>query len=175
MYKFEYDITEQEYLQFNEYHLLNSAAGKRGLILTKCMGLIFSIVLVAAFIIAGAESGLIITETIFLAVFSIIWFVRGKKTAIKNMRKQMKKLKKENGKLYSNKGTLILDECGITDISEDKELKTPYSSITQLCVGNNALYIYFSPMMAYIIPIKLLDNIHEFQLFIESKTNLTFE
>lgn len=175
MYRFEYDITEQEYLQFNEYHLLNSAAGKRGLILTKCMGLIFSIVLVVAFIIAGAESGLIITETIFLAVFSIIWFARGKKTAIKNMRKQMEKLKKENGKLYSDKGTLIFDEYGITDISEDKELKTPYSTVTQLCIGNNALYIYFSPMMAYIVPNRLINDINEFKAFLESNTERKFK
>lgn len=175
MYRFEYYITEQEYLQFNEYHLLNSAAGKRGLILTKCMGLIFSIVLVVAFIIAGAESGLIITETIFLAVFSIIWFARGKKTAIKNMRKQMEKLKKENGKLYSDKGTLIFDEYGITDISEDKELKTPYSTVTQLCIGNNALYIYFSPMMAYIVPNRLINDINEFKAFLERSTGINFK
>ncbi len=48
MYRFEYDITVQEYMQFNEYHLLNSATGKRELLLTKCMGFIVSIVLVLA-------------------------------------------------------------------------------------------------------------------------------
>lgn len=93
------------------------------------------------------------------------------------MRKQMKKLEKENGKLYSDKGTMIFDEFGITDISEDKELKTPYSTITQLASANDALYIYFSPMMAYVVPLRHLSadcTIDEFKVFIENKTGLQF-
>ncbi len=129
-------------------------------------------------IIADAEIRLIITEAMIFSVFSIIWFMRGEKTAIKNMQKQMNKLKKENGKLYSDKGTLIFNSNGITDISEDKELKTPYSTVTQLCIGHNALYIYFSPVMAYIIPFRTINSncsVDEFKSFIESNTSLTFK
>ena len=176
MYRFEYEITEHDYMQFNEYHLLNSPSGKRTLLLTKCMGFIVSIAIIIAAGIIGNNKGQLIVNIIFLAVFSIIWFARGKRIALKSMCKQMNKLKKEKGKLYSDKGTLTFDENGITDISEDKELKTPYSTVTQLCTGNNALYIYFSPIIAYIVPVRLLDdNSDEFKTFLERKTGLTFK
>lgn len=176
MYRFNYDITEQEYMQFNEYHLLNSPSGKRTLLLTKCMGSIVSIVIIIAAGIIGNDKEQLITNIIFLAVFSIIWFATGKRIALKNMNKQLKKLEKEDGKLYSNRGTIIFDEDGITDISPDKELKTPYSTVTQICTGNGALYIYFSPIMAYIVPTRLLNNNHEeFRTFLENKTGLTFK
>lgn len=176
MYRFDYDITEQEYMQFNEYHLLNSPSGKRTLLLTKCMGFIVSIAIIIAAGIIGDDKGQLLMNAVFLAVFSIIWFARGKHIALKNMNKQLKKLKKEDGKLYSNKGTIIFDDKLITDMSEDKELKTPYSTVTKLCTGNGALYIYISPIMAFIVPTRLLNNnTEEFKTFLESKTGLKFK
>lgn len=90
----------------------------------------------------------------------------------------MNKLKKENGKLYSDKGTMVFSEDEITDISEDKELKTPYSTITQLCIGSYAIYIYLSPVMAYVLPFRIIPdntNLEEFKSFLAAKTGLTFK
>lgn len=176
MYKFEYNITEQEYADFNEYYFLNSKTGKRALLLFRCFGFIFSIMALVIFIIANAEILLIIIEAIVLTIFSIIWFITGKRVFFKKLRKTMNKMKEKEGLPYSEEGTLVLDENEITDISTNQEIKTGYSAITQLVDINNAIYIICSNSMAYIIPFRVTgtNSINEIKVFLEDKTGLRF-
>ncbi len=178
MYRFEYSITEQDYFEFNKFYMLTSKTHKRAILFYRCLGFILSLLIILIFIITNAESGFIILESICLGIFSIIWFVLGEKTYFKKLRKTINKLKKEDKLPYSEQGILIFSETEITDISPNKELKAPYSRITQLVIKNNTFYICCSGGMGYIVPFRIIpDNINVGALksFLESKTGLTFK
>lgn len=178
MYRFEYNITEQDYFAFNEFCMLNSKTHKRTILLYRCLGFILSAFVILIFIITNTESDYIKLQAIALTIFSIVWFLIGKKSYFKKIRKTLNKLKKEDKLPYSEKGILIFDEVEISDISTDKELKAPYSTVTKLVNTDNFIYILCYGGIGYIVPLRIIDNninIDEFKSFIESKTGLNFK
>ena len=178
MYRFEYDITEQDYFEFNKFYMLNSKTHKRTILIYRCLGFIISLLAILIFIVANAETGLIVLESILLGIFSILWFSFGKRTYFKKLKKQFSKLKAEDKLPYSEKGTLIFSETEITNIAPNKELKAAFSSITQLAIRNGTIYICCTGGIGYIVPFRIIPdniNIEEFKSFLENKTGLTFK
>lgn len=166
-FKFDYKISEEEYLAFNNYFMLNSPIGKKALLMTRLSGVTIAILAVVIFFIAGAETGLILTEAVLLAVFCIIWIIRSKHIMLKNNAKSIKKLK-ESGKLvYAESGTLIFDDTSILEISKDSQMKTNYSLLERVDIAEDAIYIFFSAAQAYILPFESFKDEDEKAEFIE--------
>ena len=157
--------------------MLNSKTHRRTILIYRCLGFILSALVVLIFFIADAETDYIILQASVLLIFSILWFVFGKKTYFKKLKKTLSKLKKEDKLPYSEKGTLIFSETEIADIAPNKELKFAYSNVTQLTIRNDTIYICCAVGIGYIVPFRIIpDNINlkEFKSFLESKTGLTF-
>jgi hypothetical protein len=84
---------------------------------------------------------------------SILWIGFSKKIILKFMTIGIKKMKKEGRLPYSNEAILKFDDEYIHEITPNTENKTKYSLIEKIAVTEKAIYIYFSSVQAYILPV----------------------
>ena len=83
------------------------------------------------------------------------------------MVKSIKKVKKEGRLPYSNEAILKFDDESIHELTPNTENKTKYSLIEKIAVTEKAIYIYFSSVQAYILPVSAFSEEMEKQKFLE--------
>lgn len=169
MFKVEYKISENDYLLFNEYHLLNSASGKRNLLGYRLILPMICLLSILLYTVAKSLTG---SYVAVLSIATILWLLFSKKLLVSGMKRNIKKLARDGKLPYSKEGVLIFDEDFINDINTTTESKTRYSCIEKCCITENAIYLYFSAMQAYIVPMSAFsteEDKQEFIKFINSK------
>ena len=79
MLQLNYKLTDEDYIEFNEFHqLIHSEIGKKPVFL-RLIGPMISILAMIIFILARAEVMLIIGEAIVLFIFSVVDILLAKK------------------------------------------------------------------------------------------------
>ena len=103
MLQLNYKLTDEDYIEFNEFHqLIHSEVGKRNLFKLRLIGPMISILAIVIFILARAEIMLIVTEVIALCIFSIVCVTQAKKIMKRGIRKTILKMKETEGYLDAN-------------------------------------------------------------------------
>ena len=75
---------------------------------------------------------------------------------------------KKTGRLpYSGEATLKFGEENIHEVTLDTDNKTSYSLIEKVAVTEKAVYIYFSTVQAFILPVTAFPSEMEKQKFLE--------
>lgn len=166
MYKFEICLTEQDYLSFNNYHVINSQAGKKALRATKFLYVILSLLVVLIFYITKKNFNLFVIQAALMMIVSVLGIVFTKKITLSNVKRQIKALKKSGRLPYSTASTVMFDENCIHEITQSSESKTDYSLVEKIVTVSNAVYVYFSAVQAYIIPERCFSSEEEKQAFI---------
>lgn len=167
MFEFKITLDDDDYLLFNQYHLLNSSSGKKYLLVYRLIVLFICLMVIVIFSIAGADFGLILVEAILMTIFSVLWIGFSKKKILKSMNKRILKLKKEGRLPYSNEAILKFDDEKIHEITPNTENITKYSLIEKIAVTEKAIYIYFSSIQAYILPVTAFSEEMEKLKFLE--------
>ena len=172
MFEFKITLNDDDYLRFNQYHILNSPLGKKTLMSYRFIIPIVCFMFVFILYIAGSDLDLVIIEAIVMTIFSIGWIITCKKALLKSMKKRMLKMKKEGRLPYNSEAILKFDDESIHEITPNSENKTNYTMIEKIAVAEMAIYIYFSSVQAYIIPVNAFFDYQErlnFLEFINSK------
>lgn len=167
MFEFKIKLDDDDYLLFNQYHLLNSPSGKKSLLSFRFIIPFICFMFVVIFCIAGSDFQLILIEAIVLTILSIFWIGYSKKMILKSMEKRIMKMKKDGRLPYSNDAILRFDDESINEITPKTENKTNYSLIEKIAVTDKAIYIYFSSVQAYILPVTAFSEDMEKQRFLE--------
>ena len=167
MFEFKINLDDEDYLLFNQYHLLNSPSGKKSLMSFRFIIPFFCFMIIVIFCIAGADFELILIEAIVLTVLSILWIGFSKKKLLKSMNKRIIKMKKEGRLPYSNEAVLKFDDEKIHEITPNTENITKYLLIEKIAVTEKAIYIYFSTIQAYILPVTAFSAEREKLKFLE--------
>ena len=101
MLQLNYKLTDEDYIEFNEFHqLIHSEVGKRNLFFLKLAGPMISVLAIAIFILARAEIMLIVTEVIVLCIFSIVCVAQAKKIMKRGIRRTILKMKETEMAFY---------------------------------------------------------------------------
>lgn len=167
MFEFKITLGDDDYLLFNQYHLLNSSLGKKSLLTFRFIIPFVCFMFVVIFCIAGSDFQLIIIEAVLMTILSILWVGYSKKIILKSMKKRIKKMKKEGRLPYSNEAILKFDDESIHEITQNTESTTKYLLIEKIAVTEKAIYIYFSSVQAYILPITAFSKEIEKVKFLE--------
>lgn len=176
MFKIDYNINEDDYLNFNEFHALNSAVGKNALNFYKMIFPVISALAVLIFIIAKAKPLLITIEVLFLGAVSIVWVMFSKKGFLRTLRKGIERSKIDGKLPFSESGTLVFDDEYITDTNSQGENKVRYEGVEKVFVADTAIYICYSAAEAFIVPFKAFESEDEREALIaflndKTKTN----
>ena len=172
MYQFKNSVTEDDYLAFNEYHLLHSAQGKKAVNMFRILTPILSLLAIVIFWVANVSQELLVAEIIALSLVSIIMAFYSKKMLLKTIKNNLKRLKKDGKLPFSKETTIIFDEERIHEKSIEAESSILYTSIEKIGEGDQAIYIYFSALQAFILPYRSFESDeqkNEFLSFLNTK------
>ena len=165
MLQLNYKLTDEDYIEFNEFHqLIHSEVGKRNLSLLKLIGPMISVLAIVIFILARAEIMLIVIEVIALCIFSMVWIALSKKIMKRGIRNTILKMKETEGLPFAEETALNFTEDQIIEITKNQELKVDYKKIEDVCETEKAFYVYISSLEALIIPKRVLDQDMEMKL-----------
>ncbi len=166
---FEYKITlgEDDYIRFNEFHMLNSPSGKKTLMACRLIGPLMCIMVLIVLIIANADILLFLLEAALMTVIAVFWIIFSNRIFFGSLRKRIIKLKKEGKLPYHPESILRFDDEYIHMITPDTENKIKYTMIEKIAATEKAIYIYLNSMMASIIPTTVFSDDAEKQRFLE--------
>lgn len=141
-------LTLDDYLIYNDFHIANSKVGKR-------MSRIFRIAVPVALIAYGLLMNffLRVDGWQILIVAALIWAVIAPYLFVKINRMKVKKWikDKDNGDMFAER-TYTLDELGISSQSENISSKFKWDSVVEFCEDGSSFYIYLSSIQAVVIP-----------------------
>lgn len=172
MFEFKINLNDDDYLFFNQYHFENSPGGRKALMSFRLVVPCISFMFICMFIVLELGLGLILLEASLLAVLSVFWIVYSKKLILKSMRNGIKKMKKSGKLPYSDEALMKFDDEHIYETTSDSESKREYSSLEKISVTDKAVYIFFSSVQAYILPMSVFSDEaqkHKFLEFISVK------
>lgn len=149
MFEFNITLNDNDYLLFNQYHIFNSTANKKSL---RSIKLMLPLICLLFFLKFYSKTDYPLVMMTIMVVFSLFWITYSKKIVLKAMKQSIKKVKKQGRLPYSKVALLRFDDDCIHEITPDNETKTKYSLVEKIAISETAIYIYFSSVQAYIVP-----------------------
>lgn len=163
-----YSLTEEDYLNFNMFHIKNSKTAINAMKKQRFLPPILFLILSFVFSAAGDVSFLGMFITFFL--ISILWVIFYPKYFYSYVIRNTKKMVKEgkNGDLLGNH-TMMMTKEGIVDSTSIGETKVNWSGMMNFKEDNDYFYLYNSSISAYIIPKRELKDIEKIRNYLKSK------
>lgn len=156
-----YDLTKEDYIDFNMHHGLRSKTVKKSIFLQQYI--IPIVYLIVPFFLEDFKSPKFKYCMGVFIVIAIMWIVFYKKYLNSYMKKRIIKMMDE-GDTLKNCGNkvMIISEEGIEDIGEHDQSKLKWDGVYKIEESDKHIFIYTNSMSAYVIPIRALDNKERF-------------
>ncbi|MBR7116480.1 MAG: YcxB family protein [Clostridia bacterium] len=167
-FRFETTLTEEDYFNFNKFHMLKSPYGKKTVnslrvsITVMIIAFMFISVLFGDF---SLESWLYTIPLLILLVLFHVFMPNYLTFIIKGQIKQMKK----SGKMpYSKESVIEFYDESFSEATEDNKTEMKYSAIERISVvTGKSIYLHTNNIMAYIIPMSAFASEDEYASFME--------
>lgn len=161
----EFQLTEEDYVNFNMDHAKKSETMKKSILIQRILGPI--IFMVAPFVITRFSDIPLWYWLIVFIILSFIWFFYYPNYAEWEIKRRVKKMFTEgNNENLFNVRKLIVDGERLSEISAIGESKVSWDKVISLDESEDYLYIYLSSVSAHIIPKRVFKNIQEQEEFI---------
>ena len=170
--KIDYQLTKQDYIDYNIYHMSHSDTIRRSLFGQRY--LISIIFLIMPFmLIKISDIHLWYWLSTFIIVY-ILWIIFYPKYLRWYIIRRISRMLDE-GKNVDMLGdhSFLLTEDGVIDITNFSESKNNWNVIENIVVTREHIFIYINAVMAYIIPIRAFININQKNEFINTLNNMT--
>lgn len=155
--KINFELTKQDYIDFNLFHLDHSKTGRKTLFIQRyIVSLIF---ILAPFVLRWiTEIPFSYWMVVCLAAY-ILWVINYPKSLKKSVVKRIDKMLSEgkNTSLIGDNDIVINEGC-ITRITKQSESKSAWDTIESVQQNQKNIYIYNSALSAYIIPKRAFEN-----------------
>ena len=150
MFHFSFTLSEQEYLEFNLYHLYERPENRKRLYRQRFL---YPFVWLMAMLVIDVLLSFAFAFIISLSVVvALLWVLFYKKLSIRGLKEKMRRMKKEGKLPFEPINEISFNEDKFTVKTENKESVISYSCFERVIPAKNALYLYYSVMQAYIIP-----------------------
>lgn len=147
-------LNEDDYLAFNNFHSFESTYGRKTIRKTRIF-FILTMVLLATLVVLvlGLTTFSLIYATLLL-LFTLFYMVFFKKVLTRNMKTQIKRLKKMGKLPFDPVSTLEFYEDKMTESTASKRTEQGYNVFERICVVKDRyILLYNSSVGAYILPI----------------------
>ena len=151
-------LTEDDYLNFNRFHAMESKAGKKQIRNTRIFFICLMLGLMAFLLIMVGWTSFSTRYLIFLGAFSIIYMLLLKKILNRNIKANIKRLKKTGKFPFDSTSTIEFYEDKLVEITASRRIEQSYSALERICVVRaDYILLYNSSVGAYILPIPQID------------------
>lgn len=148
------DLTEKDYLAFNQFHSLQSPVGKK-MVQKSRIFFVCAMVFMAAliFLIYGRTTFAAVYAAV-LGVFTVVYLLLFKQLIKRNVKTQIKRMKSAGKLPFDPKSTLEFYEDTLVEVSAGKRTEQSYAVLERVCrLGEDYLFLYSSSVNAYILPL----------------------
>lgn len=158
-----FNVTENDYVQYNLYHYAHSPATKRTLMFTRlCVPIVL---IICALIIIKHHT---LTVWLPVIIIAVVWFYWRPVLFRRSIAKNVKKLMYE-GRCSEFIGdfTITLAENVMRYKGHGQVLETAYNRINQVEQDNERIYLYLGSLTAIIIPKIAFGEVSEEDAFLD--------
>ena len=177
LFKFDIELTESDYLDFNIFHALESKAGKKVIKRSLTFFIIAMAIIVAAmFLTLGFTTFSVIYATCLL-LFTLIYALGFKKILTRNIKKQLNHMRKSGKLPFDPMSVQEFHSDKLLEITDTSRTETNYAAFEHICiVKNRFILLYKNSVSACILPMAQVTsqvNYDEFMNFLAEKfTNI---
>lgn len=171
-FKFQISFNDNDYLEFNKFHLLRSPYGEKS---RKSMKSMLTVMLAAFALISLIFNGFSLSSLLYIIPLFVIWLLFWlfmDKFLISTVKTQLRQMKKSGKLPYSQSSILEFYEKGFVEITESNKTELKYTAIERISiVDKKYIYIHTNSIMAYIIPYSVFESDEqrsEFFVFLKS-------
>jgi|GEM_PF-3669058 len=161
--KVKYQLSEEDYIAFNKYHLNHSKVGKQKLLIVRWIGpVLFSCAVLLHALILGFDSIFMMV----MMVMSVFWYYWYPARVEKEVGISVKKMLAEgDNKSFLAEQTLELLEIGAV-LSNTFETQTMnWSTFIKVEKTDEHIFLFKSPIMAIVIPYQAFNKEKDYQEF----------
>lgn len=169
-------ITEQDYLDFNYFHALESAQGKKQVMKSRIALLVFYVLLLSAVILLAGWKTYTVWYIFVVLVGALLHVLLLKHSMKRNIKRGIENMKKSGKLPYDEESKLEFFDSMFVEISPVNRTEHKYQAVERVCVVKDRLVlIYTSSVQAYVIPALQLRqqvNMDEFLSFLTLKCGM---
>jgi len=173
LFQLNINLSEDDYLDFNKFHSFESMHGKKLINKTRIFFVLAMIILAALFLLVMGLTTFSITYAVLLLLFTLLYMVFFKKILTRNVKTQIKRLKKVGKLPFDPVSTLEFHEDKMVEITALQRTEQSYSIFERICVVKNRyVLLYKSSVGAYILPVTQIEaqlNQRDFIDFLSQK------
>ncbi len=168
MFKFNVNLTDNDYLEYNKFWNFRSHYGKGQMVSMRIMiAVILGVFMVVTLAMNGFSAEALI-GIIPLLIVLVLMELFLKKFITFSLKSNIKNLRKKGKVGYSPNSTIEFYDETFTEATPDTKTEQRYSSIERVSVvRGRALYFHVNSLMAYILPLSAFDNREQYDSFIE--------
>lgn len=158
--KINYELTKDDYIQFNMNHISKSKTIKRTLFIERYI--ISIMFLIVPFMLKGrSEATTIFYYAPFILIFAlwVIFFPKYFKYSVK--RRLLKMLDSGKGSSMFGQQNLSITDYGIFEFDNMEKSKVTLKDVEKVEVTADHIYIYINSADAYIIPMRAFKTLSE--------------
>lgn len=176
-FRFNVNITEQDYLNYNSFWMLRSPYGKKQMLTLRLAVTAIFVILIFITCFGFAEGYIADTllSIIPLGVFLILFHIFLNKLYSVFLRVHMNALKKKGKMGYSPSSIMEFYDDHFVETTVDNKSENKYTAVERISiVGNKMLYIHVNNIMCYMLPFASFENkeqYNDFMSFIKTKCN----
>ena len=179
LFQLNINLSEDDYLDFNKFHSFESMHGKKLINKTRIFFALAMIILAALFLLVMGLTTFSITYAALLLLFTLLYMVFFKKILTRNVKTQIKRLKKVGTLPFDPVSTLEFHEDKMVEITALQRTEQSYSIFERICVVKDRyVLLYKSSVGAYILPVSQIKeqlNQEDFMAFLSKKcTNVEY-
>ena len=179
LFQLNINLSEDDYLDFNKFHSFESMHGKKLINKTRIFFVLAMIILAALFLLVMGLTTFSITYAALLLLFTLLYMVFFKKILTRNVKTQIKRLKKVGKLPFDPVSTFEFHEDKMVEITALQRTEQSYSIFERICVVKDRyVLLYKSSVGAYILPVSQIKeqlNQEDFIEFLAKKcTNVEY-
>ena len=172
-YIFDIFLTEEDYIDFNVFHLSRSVYGKK---LQRVVRVLLAVIFVAAALInfwAEGISPVTVLYALLLGVLGLMMTAFYGKFSGFLTKLSIGSLKKSGKMAFSPESRVGFTDEGVLEITPDGRTEKRWESMERLCIREGKVwYLYMNNTAAFILPVEQLcaqTDVEEFRRFLESR------
>lgn len=168
MFKFNVNLTEQDYYKFNNFNNEESKFGKKLVFMTRIFFLILYFITVSFFINKHGVNTTTFISLIPMFIIGVLFIVFIKRILRFFNKRGTTTLEKMGKKLYSPVSTVEFSDEYVLETTPETETKLNYTVLENAyIVRNEDVYIYINIQQVLIIPRKCFDSQEQWDSFLE--------
>ena len=147
-------LSEEDYLDFNKFHSFESTHGKKLINRTRIFFVLAMIILAALVVLMLGWTTFSVTYAALLLLFTLLYMAFFKKILARNVKTQIKRLKKIGKLPFDPISTLEFYEDKMVEITASRRTEQGYNIFERICVVKDRyILLYHSSVAAYVLPV----------------------